>query len=262
MKRKVFVGSSSEGLEIAHALQSNLEPEFEVRVWSQDVFLPGEHTLESILKQADVSDFGIFVFSPDDLIEVRGSRQKTARDNVIFELGLCVGRLGPKRSFMVMPTDSDLRIPSDLLGVNTASFDAHRSDGDMVAALGPASTKIRKALRTHNEYPLEPELRLPVLLRKQSLTPNMLELLNFIEQNEPCTREELDSQFQYGEAELYYRLEYLRLLSLVAADDTANDPSDATFRPHPDYAAARGKLAVPPRRSYSSAVSTQFGRRK
>ena len=30
----------------AHALQSNLEPEAEVRVWSQDVFLPGEHVLE------------------------------------------------------------------------------------------------------------------------------------------------------------------------------------------------------------------------
>jgi len=260
MKRKVFVGSSSEGLEIAHALQSNLEPETEVRIWSQDVFLPGEHILESLLKQAEASDFGIFVFSPDDLVDIRGSTQKTVRDNVIFELGVCIGHLGSRRSFIVMPKDSDLRIPSDLLGVNTATFDANRSDGDLVAALGPACTKILKALRGHNEHPLEPELRLPVLLRKQSLTPNMLELLNFIEHNEPCTRAELDMRFGYGESELYYRLEYLRLLSLVAADDSASDPNEAKFRPHPDYAEARGKLAMPPRRAYSSAP-TQFGRR-
>jgi len=262
MKRKVFIGSSSEGLEVAHALQSNLEPETEVRIWSQDVFLPGEHILESLIKQAEASDFGIFVFSPDDLIEMRGSHQKTVRDNVIFELGLCIGRLGPKRSFIVMPKESDLRIPSDLLGVNAATFDANRSDGDLVAALGPACTKIRKAIKAPNDHPLEPQLRLPVLLRKESLTPNMLALLNFIEQHEPCTRKELDTHFQCGEAELYYRLECLRLLSLVAGDDSADDPNDATFRAHPDYAEARGKLPLPPRRGYSSAVATEFGHRK
>lgn len=263
MKRKVFVGSSSEGIEIAHALQSNLEPETEVRIWSQDVFLPGEHILESLLKQAEASDFGIFVFSPDDLVEIRGSKQRTVRDNVIFELGLCVGRLGSKRSFIVTPKDSQLRIPSDLLGINTATFDANRTDGDLVAALGPACTKIRKALRAHNEHPLEPELRLPVLLRKQSLTPNMIDLLGFIERNEPCAREELANSFEYGESELYYRLECLRLLSLVAADDSASDPNGATFRAHPDYAEARGKLAMPPRPAYSSAAPiTLAGRLK
>ena len=160
-----------------------------------------------------------------------------------------------------MPKSENLRIPSDLLGVNAATFDPHRSDGDLVAALGPACTKIRKALKLPNEHPIEPELRLPILLRKNSLTPNMLQLFNFIEATEPCTREELDAHFGYGEAELYYRLEYLRLLSLVSTDDSADDPKDAKFRPNPDYTAARGKLAVPPRRAYSSAVPTRLGNR-
>ena len=153
----------------------------------------------------------------------------------------------------------------DAAGVNAATFDPNRSDGDLVASLGPACTKIRKALREHNDHPLEPELRLPVLLRKNSLTPNMLELLNFIEMNEPCTREQLAMRFQFGGAELYYRLEYLRLLSLVAANDSTAEPSQAIFTSHPDYAQARGKLAIPPRRayySYSIPASTQFGRGK
>lgn len=261
MKQRVFVGSSTEGLEIAHAVQSNLEPEAEVRIWSQDVFRPGEHVLESLLRQTGDSDFGVFVFAPDDIVEIRNSEQLTVRDNVVFELGLCIGRLGAKRSFILLPKSSNLRIPSDLLGVNTATFDPNRSDEDLVAALGPACTKIRKALKLPNEHPIEPELRLPILLRRQSLTPNMLQLLNFIEANEPCSREELDSHFGYGEAELYYRLEYLRLLSLVSADDSAADPKGAQFRTNPDYAAARGKLAVPPRRAYSSAIPTAFGNR-
>ena len=259
VKQRVFVGSSTEGLEIAHAVQSNLESEAEVRVWSQDVFRPGEHVLESLLRQTAESDFGVFVFSPDDIVEIRNSEQLTVRDNVVFELGLCIGRLGSKRSFILMPKVPSLRIPSDLLGVNAATFEPHRSDGDLVAALGPACTKIRKALKLPNEHPIEPELRLPILLRKQSLTPNMLALLNFIEANEPCTREELDATFGYGEAELYYRLEYLRLLSLISTNDSADHPKDAEFRPNPDYAAARGKLAVPPRRAYSSAAAPNFG---
>jgi hypothetical protein len=262
VKHRVFVGSSTEGLEIAHAVQSNLEPEAEVRLWSQDVFRPGEHVLESLLRQTSESDFGVFVFSPDDIVEIRNTESKTVRDNVVFELGLCIGRLGPKRSFILIPKVDNLRIPSDLLGVNAASFDPRRLDEDLVAALGPACLKIRKALRLHNEHPIEPELRLPILLRKQSLTPNMLQLLNFIEASEPCRREDLATRFGYGEAELFYRLEYLRLLSLVSADDSAEDPQDALFRPHPDYAAARDKLAIPARRAYSSAAPTTFGNRK
>lgn len=260
MKKRVFVGSSTEGLEIAHAVQSNLEPAAEVRIWSQDVFRPGEHALETLTRQIGESDFGVFVFSPDDIVEIRNSESSTVRDNVVFELGLCIGRLGAKRAFILLPTSPNLRIPSDLLGINAATFDPNRADGDLVAALGPACMKIRKALRIPNEHPVEPEIRLPILLRMQSLTPNMLELLNFIEAEGPCSRQELDSYFGYSETELYYRLEYLRLLSLISAVDSAANPLDAQYQLNPDYAAARGNLAVRPHQ-YSSASRVNFRKR-
>src|SRR4051812_27447913 len=103
MKPRIFIGSSSEGIQIAHAIQSNLDPDAEVTVWSQDVFRPGESTLQSLLRQVDQSDFGVFVFSPDDVIEVHDTHQLTVRDNVVFELGLYIGRLGPMRSLVVAP---------------------------------------------------------------------------------------------------------------------------------------------------------------
>ncbi len=145
MKPRVFIGSSTEGLAIAHAVQANLESAAEVTMWSDDVFLPGSHVLESLLHQAERSDFAVFVFSTDDIVSIRGSEQLTVRDNVVFELGLCIGLLGPKRSFMVMPNIQHLRIPSDLNGINAATFEPDRANKDVVAALAQPAT--RSALR-------------------------------------------------------------------------------------------------------------------
>jgi hypothetical protein len=63
------------------------------------------------------------------------------RDNVIFELGLFMGRLGKQRCFFVVPRGKQrLRLPTDLLGVTPADY----NDGtaNLRAALGPATTKI------------------------------------------------------------------------------------------------------------------------
>jgi Predicted nucleotide-binding protein containing TIR-like domain len=251
IKLRVFIGSSTEGLEIANAIQSNLEPEAEVRIWNQDAFLPGNHALESIISLANSSDFGIFVFSLDDLVEIRNSHQMTVRDNVVLELGISIGRLGSKRSFIVMPKNQNLRIPSDLLGINAATFDPDRLDGDLVAALGPVCTKIRKALKTPNDHPLEPDLKLPVLLRRQSLTPKMIGLLNFIETKDSITLQELSKHVNCSQSETHYRLEYLRLLSLINID-YSSFPDNPQIKPNPDYLAVCKELALPPRRAYSS----------
>jgi predicted nucleotide-binding protein len=103
MKPRVFVGSSSEGREIANALHANLQDVAEVTVWDQDIFRPSEYFLEALLRALESVDFGVFVFSQDDEVVMRGTSSSTVRDNVVFELGLFVGRLGRKRSIFVKP---------------------------------------------------------------------------------------------------------------------------------------------------------------
>ena len=62
-------------------------------------------------------------------------------------MGLFIGRLGKQRNFIVLPKDhNDFRLPSDLLGITPATFEANRSDENLQAALGPACNKIRTCI--------------------------------------------------------------------------------------------------------------------
>ena len=148
MKPDVFVGSSTESLPIAYAIQESLEHLAEVTVWSQGIFELSKYSLDSLLDALDAADFGVFVFAPDDVSVIRGKKKGSVRDNVIFELGLFVERLSKERSFIVLPRGAEdaLHLPTDLLGITPALFDGSRQDGNLVAALGPACSKITRAI--------------------------------------------------------------------------------------------------------------------
>jgi hypothetical protein len=227
MRPSVFVSSSSEGLPVAYALQSKLERDADVTVWDQDVFRASQYVLESLLKQLDNADLGIFVFSPDDLTRMRGAEDATVRDNVVFEFGLFVGRLGRQNSIIVSPrNDEDFRLPSDLLGINVLKYQSDRGDGNLEAAVGPASNAIRAILRN-----LEPKgmdrpselLRTP-FERRGLLTGQQVTLLNLIEASEPCPRSSIEERFSgMSKPELFYRLEHLRLLMLITSSSETSD---------------------------------------
>ncbi|WP_158941170.1 nucleotide-binding protein [Burkholderia sp. S171] len=104
MKPKIFIGSSREGIPIANAIHSNLTDDAECTVWKDGVFQPSSSTLFDLMGILRVSDFAIFVFSPDDVSIMRSAVDQVVRDNVLFELGLFIGRLGQERCFFLVPT--------------------------------------------------------------------------------------------------------------------------------------------------------------
>ena len=144
----LFIGSSVEGLNIAYAIQENLDFDCEPMVWPQGVFNPSSSALVDLYAFSRKAEFAVFVFTPDDIVHLRGAPHPVARDNVIFELGLFIGALGPRRCFFVVPRGSSLHVPSDLLGVEPLTYLAQRSDGNLRAALGPACNRIRQAIRS------------------------------------------------------------------------------------------------------------------
>lgn len=119
---RVFVGSSKEGLAVARELQKQLAGDVTTVIWDQDtVFSLGNVNLESLEEAVLGYDYGIFVFTPDDTLESRGHVRQVARDNVLFELGLFMGKLTRRRAFVVQA--NGVSMPSDLGGFMTARYD-------------------------------------------------------------------------------------------------------------------------------------------
>ena len=157
MKARVFIGSSVERLNIAYALQSNLEYCAEVTVWDQGIFNLSSNALSDLIQALNRFDFAIFVFHPDDWLHIKDKDMESIRDNVIFELGLFMGKLGQENVFLLIPRNyKNLRIPTDLIGIKPGTYDSKREDENLVAALGPFCNELKKRFSEFQRIDLEP----------------------------------------------------------------------------------------------------------
>lgn len=147
VKPSVFIGSSAEALDVARAIEFQLQRDAEITIWNQGFFPLGGTTLETLVNSLQQFDFAILVLSPDDFVVSRETPSQAPRDNVMFELGLFMGRLGRARTFIVFDESTRPKIPSDLAGVTAATFNGERADSNYIAAVSPACTLIRTAIR-------------------------------------------------------------------------------------------------------------------
>lgn len=143
-KARVFIGSSAESLHIAEAIQENFKHTCYCDVWTQGIFKPSSTNLESLCEALQDFDFAIFVFSPDDVTVIRDSAYSTVRDNVLFETGLFIGRIGKGRVFYIAPQGMDIHLPTDLIGFQPERYDS--SHPNIIAAIGSACTAIKKQI--------------------------------------------------------------------------------------------------------------------
>jgi Predicted nucleotide-binding protein containing TIR-like domain len=103
----------------------------------------GQDTSETLVNSLPRFDFAVLVLTPDDFVNSRDVESLGPRDNVLFELGLFMGRLGRSRTFILHQSNSHLKIPSDLSGMTTATYEWPRDDNSFKSAVGPACDSIR-----------------------------------------------------------------------------------------------------------------------
>jgi predicted nucleotide-binding protein len=140
---KVFVISSAESLAVARAIQSAFDHDnFITTIWTDGVFRASNYPLQSLLDAVDDSDFAVAIAHADDIAAYRGQQWPVPRDNVVFELGLFMGRLGKDRAILMEPRDLDVKLPSDLSGITTITY-RYAPGGDTAALMGPACNQLR-----------------------------------------------------------------------------------------------------------------------
>lgn len=120
MKPRIFIGSSSEALDVAQRIKDFFSPDYECFLWTDDVFKNNESFLETLVKSASLFDFGFMVFSADDTGTIRNEHFETPRDNILFEYGLFLGRVGLDRAFII--AEENAKIPTDMLGITHTRY--------------------------------------------------------------------------------------------------------------------------------------------
>lgn len=90
MKPRIFIGSSSEGLDVAKRVKDFFKENYDCYLWTDNIFKNNESFLETLVKSASLFDFGFMVFSADDelLSEIHILNQPVIMSylNMVFSL--------------------------------------------------------------------------------------------------------------------------------------------------------------------------------
>jgi predicted nucleotide-binding protein len=150
---RVFVMSSSESLDVARAFQNACSHDpFAVAIWTDGTFRLSSYALEDLENELDVSDIAIAIAAADDHTISRGTRWPAPRDNVTFELGFFMGRLGRERTFLLEPRGEHVKLPSDLDGLTTVDY-VWKPGPDQISDFAPTANQLRDIIRKLGQRP-------------------------------------------------------------------------------------------------------------
>lgn len=142
-KIKVFVICSVEALPVARVIVNSFEYDnLNVEIWNQGCFKVASYTIQDLEAAVDDSDFAIAIAHADDITHSREAEWPAPRDNVIFELGLFMGRLGRARAILMEPREENVKLPSDLAGITTISYRFSQTENNQ-SLMSPACNRLR-----------------------------------------------------------------------------------------------------------------------
>ncbi len=152
----VFIGSSNATAHtIANALTHKLDIQDKVAectLW-KNIFASGTAILEALELALNRFDFAIIVLSPDDKMVTETGNVVIARDNLLIELGMFIGKLGRSRTFIFADDaffGKDGHLPSDLAGITLVTY--RLNNNDINNSVGNAAIPISQAIQSKSFY--------------------------------------------------------------------------------------------------------------
>jgi len=110
------------------------------------VMTPGSSPWAGLLGIGQRLDAAIMLLTADDVVQHRGDTYAVPRDNVVFEIGLFMGILGPDRTLLVQPAGLELKLPSDLEGITKILFPTWTQDAARQRSIDHAARQIEQSM--------------------------------------------------------------------------------------------------------------------
>jgi hypothetical protein len=148
-KPHAIVFSSGKSIPIGEGVKLNLQRDFTVDLWTEGFFNRNNTPpLNVFLKKLLCYDLAVLVLGADDVqLGLDGStRTHVPRDNVIFELGATMARMGTQKTFLLTPDNPVVKLPSYFTGIEPLSYEV-RDDGNNHAGTGAACIQIRDRIK-------------------------------------------------------------------------------------------------------------------
>jgi hypothetical protein len=231
-KPAIFVGSSTEGIEFARGVRQLLNDVAEPTLW-ENAFPPGSTFVDTLINALPQYDFAALVLTPDALVTDRQTEALAPRDNLLFELGLFMGRLGRSRTF-ILHQNTAFKLPTDLAGVTALKYNWPRADQDHVQAVGPACDSMRRAIVALGFAEMRTSRAVTELARKQDTHERTLARHNQQIRFLQVTLQGIVTQYEFDKLvglsgpdpfwcyysdDLYTELKRLRALGLVRQNE-------------------------------------------
>jgi predicted nucleotide-binding protein len=167
---KVFLAYASEDKDVALAMQAAIDNyplskkggTISVRPWPVADELSAS-ILQNLQNKIRDNHFGVFIYTPVDREERRESKRK-ARDNVVFETGLFMGKKDTRHTIILLPKEYEVT-PSDLAGIVCIEYPYDGVKGaegqaEGASILGPVGAEvadwIKKVMDQSSAYQDEP----------------------------------------------------------------------------------------------------------
>lgn len=146
---RVILFSASEAKGLLDHVYALLGGAPLVQRWTEDVFEPGDFTLERLLIRCGEVDFAVIILTPDDEVTTRGETKRVPRGNLLVEAGMFLAALGRHRVFLLYDEGANMALPTDWLGLVKQPWHVvgESSNPDDFSYIEEPVSKIRQAIK-------------------------------------------------------------------------------------------------------------------